>query len=113
MTLLIGKTAEFLMAELPTVTPAADGAITPQASYVSLNGAATTRQMTLANASVANGMRRKMMLFEAVDVSQTVDVDFNDETGAKTWTPANAGEMLLLLGSENGAWNVFFGKNVA
>lgn len=100
----IGHIAEYLIAELPEVTYSADGAADPRPSYNLLDGSSANARMTLANASAVNTMNKKLMIFEASDVSNTVDLDYNDSSGATTETFTAAGQVLVLLGTANGVW---------
>lgn len=104
----LAKVAALIARELPRVTPEESGALDPGASaWVRLDGSTAARQMTLA-AAEKPGL---VIVAEALDVSETVDLDFTNDAGsAVTWTPGSAGVKLVLLSSENGQWTVIAGS---
>jgi hypothetical protein len=102
----IGKIAQILFsAGLPRREVVAAGAVAPGPAYVQASGEAATAAMTLADADEFG----QLMIFEATDVSNTVDLDFNIPSGAVTWTASNVGDTLILLSSASGKWTILAG----
>lgn len=101
----IGRIQEILFSSLPPETVVADGAVAPGLKRVTADGGDANVQMTLANAD-GFGV---LMIFEATDVSNTVDLDFNAASGAVTWTASNVGDMLILLSNSAGKWAIVAG----
>lgn len=76
-----------------------DGAINVANSWNRLDGSAATCQRTLADPTIPN-----LIVFEAVDISNVVDVDYTASSGPVTWTPDAVGDMLILIGNKSGVW---------
>jgi hypothetical protein len=103
-----GKTFETLIQGAPEAEYSADGAIDPAAVYASLDATDDTCRMTLAAPSASNGMIRKLIIIEALNVDNTCDVDYTDASGAQTKTFSAVGDVLCLLGTKSGVWKKVF-----
>lgn len=102
----IGKIAEILFSSgLQKVSKTADGALDVMPQYVQADGTDASVAMTLAD---ADGFG-KLIIVEAMDVSNTVDLDFNIPSGAVTWTASNVGDTLILLSQASGKYTIIAG----
>lgn len=80
----------------------ADGAIDLRPHIAKLDATSATVQTTLAAPGAAN--KDRILVIEAVDVSNTCDVDFTGPGGATTITFTSAGQKLILYGISATAW---------
>jgi len=88
---------------LRRLTYTADGALSLEPQYALLDATSANTRMTLANASTGN-MLGKFLVIECKNASNTCDVDYNSSAGAQTETFTAAGQVLVLLGTDNGVW---------
>jgi hypothetical protein len=102
----VGKIAELLLRELPerTVT-ATDAAFAARPSWTRISGGAAPVDVTVVDPSNTNEMLGGgLMVFEADNVANPVQVKYNDATGLQTQALAAVGAVLILVGNKNGKW---------
>ena len=103
----IGKIAEILFSfGLQRVSKTADGALDVIPQYVQADGTSASVAMTLAD---ADGFG-KIIIVEAMNVSNTVSLAFNIPSGAVTWTASAVGDTLILLSQASGKYTILAGS---